>query len=96
MNLAQQLEALQARGFAQEAAHTVVLIREAAIVLFKAFPDSFLIYGGANLILFQNSVRTSKDLDLYTLSGQAPDPAAAAEVLSGGLRPLAALLHLGP
>jgi hypothetical protein len=50
MNLAEQLESLKTRGFDQERAHTVVLIREAAILLFEDFPDSFLLYGGANLI----------------------------------------------
>jgi hypothetical protein len=74
MNLAEQLEALKARGFDPETAQTVVLIREAAILLFAAFPDSFLLYGGANLILFHNSVRTSRDLDL--LSHGVPLPSA--------------------
>jgi hypothetical protein len=74
MNLAEQLESLKARGFDQERAHTVVLIREAAILLFEAFPDSFLLYGGANLILFHNSVRTSRDLDLLSHGVPLPVP----------------------
>lgn len=47
MNLAQQLADLQARGFPKSAAQVVVLVRESAILLFKAFPDCFLLYGGA-------------------------------------------------
>jgi hypothetical protein len=48
-NLAQQLADLQARGFAKPTAQVVVLVRESAILLFKAFPDCFLLYRGANL-----------------------------------------------
>jgi len=49
MNLAQQLEDLQSRGFSKSAAQAVVLVRESAILLFQAFPDSFLLSGGASL-----------------------------------------------
>lgn len=60
MNFA-QLELLKARGFDEDRARIVLLIREAAILLFQAFPESFVMYGGANLILFQNSLRTSRE-----------------------------------
>jgi hypothetical protein len=66
VNLSRQLELLKARGFDDDSAQIVILVREATIVLFEAFSDSFLIYGGANLILFHNSVRTSRDLDLLS------------------------------
>ena len=72
MDLAQQLERLTSRGFDEEGARTVVLIREALIVLSKAFPDSFSLYGGANLILFHESVRTSRDLDLLRFGDEQP------------------------
>ena len=58
MNLSQQLEILKARGFDDDSAQIVTLIREATIILFQTFTDSFLMYGGANLILFHNSLRT--------------------------------------
>jgi hypothetical protein len=96
MNLAEQLEALKARGFDQEPAQTVVLIREAAILLFEAFPDSFLLYGGANLILFHNSVRTSRDLDLLSHGVPLPSAEKMANLLSLGLEKLGELLNVGP
>jgi hypothetical protein len=96
MNLAEQLESLKARGFDQERAHTVVLIREAAILLFEAFPDSFLLCGGANLILFHNSVRTSRDLDLLSHGVPLPSAEEIANVLSQGLEKLGDLLDVVP
>src|SRR5258707_1549050 len=72
MNLGEQLELLKQRGFDPDRAQVIVLIREAAIILFRAFPDLFLMYGGANLILFHGSLRTSRDLDL--LSQRTPLP----------------------
>jgi hypothetical protein len=96
MNLAEQLESLKARGFDQERAQTVVLIREAAILLFGAFPDSFLLYGGANLILFHNSVRTSRDLDLLSHGLPLPSAEKIADVLSVGLKELGELLSITP
>jgi len=45
MNLGEQLELLKQRGFDQERGQVIVLIREAAIILFRAFPDLFLMYG---------------------------------------------------
>ena len=40
-------------------------MREAATVVFRQWPESFILYGGANLVLFQDSVRHSADLDLH-------------------------------
>lgn len=96
MNLARQLEDLQGRGFTKSTAQIVVLVRESAILLFQAFPDCFLLYGGANLLLFHNSLRTSRDLDL--LSGATPLPEAndIAKILSDGLQDLGNLLGLSP
>lgn len=39
MNLAAQLEQLRARGFDEDKAQVILLIREAAILLFQAFPE---------------------------------------------------------
>jgi hypothetical protein len=63
MNLAEQIEAFISKGFSEERAETIVLMREAAIVMFEAFPKVLLMVGGASLILFQSSVRHSADLD---------------------------------
>jgi nucleotidyltransferase AbiEii toxin of type IV toxin-antitoxin system len=96
MNLAEQLEILTSRGFSEERAETVVLMREAAIVLFEAFPDVLLLVGGASLILFQNSVRHSADLDFVPLGTNLPRIESLTGVLAEGLRPLAQLLDLAP
>jgi hypothetical protein len=95
MNLAEQLEALRDKGFSEEQVRTIVLMREAATVLFRQWPESFILFGGANLVLFQESVRHSADLDLH-LRGDAPPVGELTEVLRQGLEPLASLLELHP
>jgi hypothetical protein len=57
MNLAEQIEQLVGRGFSEERAETIVLMREAVIIIFDAFPETLVLVGGANLVLFQESVR---------------------------------------
>ena len=42
MNLAEQLEALQGKGFSAEQARVIVLIREAATILFRQWPECFI------------------------------------------------------
>src|SRR5579864_1065673 len=96
MNLAAQLEQLRARGFDEDRAQIVLLIREAAILLFQAFPDSFLMYGGANLILFHDSLRTSRDLDLLSQGAELPSVDEITGVLTDGLQELGKLLELAP
>src|SRR5882762_9383376 len=96
MNLGEQLELLKQRGFDQERAQVIVLIREAAIILFRAFPDLFLMYGGANLILFHGSLRTSLDLDLLSQGAPLPKADDIAKVLLEGLLPLGNLLEVAP
>jgi hypothetical protein len=95
MNLAEQIEALKTRGFSQERAEVILLMQEASIVLFQAWPESFVLYGGANLILFHNSVRHSGDLDLLLRSGEMPSAPAITKVLIEGLDRLSGLLNFG-
>src|ERR1700689_3367291 len=95
MTLAEQIDSLVQRGFSVDQAETVMLMREAAISLFKAWPQSFLLYGGANLILFHDSVRHSSDLDLLLRSQDLPTAAQLAAALSSGLEPLGRLLNTG-
>ena len=64
MTLASQIAAYRNKGFTTEQAEVIVLMRVAAGVLFQDFPDSFLLFGGAALLLFHQSVRHSGDLDL--------------------------------
>jgi hypothetical protein len=93
MNLAEHVEALVAKGFTEERAEIIVLMREAAIVLFDAFPDTLLLVGGASLILFEESIRHSSDLDIKPV-GVMPTFDALKDALEGGLKPLSELLGL--
>jgi Nucleotidyl transferase AbiEii toxin, Type IV TA system len=96
MNLAEQIEQLVGRGFSEECAETIVLMREAAIIIFDAFPETLVLIGGANLVLFQEGVRHSADLDFFPVSGEMPNVAKLSEVLLDGLTPLGKLLNLHP
>ena len=69
MNLAGQIDKLVHRGFSEERAETIVLMREAAILLFDAFPEMLVVVGGANLVLFHEGVRHSADLDFFPVAG---------------------------
>jgi hypothetical protein len=95
MTLAEQLEVLHQKGFSREQARTIALMREAATVLFQQWPESFILYGGANLVLFHESVRHSADLDLH-VRGELPPADEVAAVLIAGLEPLAKLLQQDP
>ena len=64
MNLASQVASFRDKGFTSEQAEVITLMRVAAGVLFQCFPESFLLFGGAALLLFHQSVRHSGDLDL--------------------------------
>jgi len=94
MNLEEQILSLKKRGFSQEQAEIIILMREAAVVLFCAFPESFLLYGGANLIFFHNSTRHSADLDLLTIAGEVPGAEEIGKILIGGLKPLADFFNI--
>jgi hypothetical protein len=95
MNLAEQLEALRKKGFSTEQGRVIALMREAATVLFRQWPESFILYGGANLVLFHESVRHSADLDLH-LRADLPPADEVAKALIQGLEPLAKLLQQHP
>jgi len=96
VTLGEQLELLRQRGFDPERAQVIVLMREAAILLFSAFPGLFLMHGGANLILFHGSVRTSLDLDLLSQGAPLPKSDDLAKILAEGLLPVATLLDIAP
>lgn len=81
MTLAERLEALHQKGFSAEQARTITLMREAAMVLFEHWPESFVLFGGANLVLFHQSVRHSADLDLHVLGGLPPADEVAAVLI---------------
>lgn len=84
------------RNLQKDQAEILVLMEEAAIALFSALPDHFVLFGGATLVLFHESPRISKDLDLLARVDRLP----TAEELVGALEPrvqeVAAAFGLGP
>ena len=64
MNIARQTTKYEEKGFSREKAEINALMENAILAIFRDFPDAFLLFGGATLVLFHESVRHSADLDL--------------------------------
>src|SRR5437879_2738347 len=96
MNFAAQVAMYQAQGFTAEQAEVITLMRIAAGVLFQDFPESFLLFGGATLLLFHHSVRHSGDLDLLSRIDERPTSGAIQASLADGLASVGEALNLGP
>jgi len=63
-----------------------VLLEQALQILLSAFPNTFVFFGGASLVLFYGSPRHSGDLDLLINAETAPSAAAVQRALEGPLR----------
>lgn len=72
MNVQQRVERYTKRSFQQAEAEILVLLEECAAGLFSAFPDRFVLFGGATLVLFYDSPRLSRDLDLLAKAEDLP------------------------
>jgi hypothetical protein len=94
--LAVQIAAYRDRGFTREQGEVITMMRLAAGVLFQEFPDSFLLFGGATLLLFHDSVRHSADLDLLPRADKLPTSEDLRISLAAGLASAADALNLGP
>ena len=94
INFAEQIADLNNKGFNAEQARTIVLIKQAAGTLFRDFPDAFVLFGGATLVLFHNSVRHSNDLDLLSKE-KLPSSDAIVESLKRGLQAAVEALNIG-
>ena len=95
MNIASQLASYQDKGFTDEQAEVITLMHLAAGVLFRDFPDSFLLIGGAALLLFHQSVRHSGDLDLLVRADERPATKSIRDSIESGLASAAEALNLG-
>ena len=95
MNLQGRVERYKQRRFQTSEAEIIVLIEESAVALFNAYPDRFVLFGGASLLLFYESPRLSRDLDLLASHGQAPPSQEIEAVVLSGLQPIAEALGLG-
>ena len=85
MNIAARQAKYEDRGFSRETAAINVLLEETLSILFLAFPDTFVLFGGASLVLFYDSPRHSGDLDLLTTVDAPP---SAIEIEAALRRPL--------
>ena len=96
MNLQARIDRYRERGFQQVEAEILVLIEESAAALFTAFPDQFILFGGATLVLFYDSPRLSRDLDLLASPTQIPRPEKIEDVVRSSIQLIAETFGLGP
>lgn len=90
MNIAERQTEYEERGFSRETAAINVLLEETLRILFASFPDTFVFFGGASLVLFYGSPRHSGDLDLLTTVDVPPSAQEVQAVLSTPLSDAAA------
>ena len=95
MNLADRLKIYFDRGLQEDEAGILVLIEESAIAIFTAFPDHFVLFGGAALLLFYDSPRFSRDLDLLASATALPPFEEIVRVVRKAIQPIAETLGLG-
>jgi len=96
MTFAQRLRAFQQRGFSSETAAVLVLIEEALHSLFATFPDTFVLFGGATLVLFYGSQRHSADIDLLPNRDEVPSADKIIETISPEIGEAALAFGLAP
>lgn len=96
MTLAERLKKFQDRGFKAETAAVLVLIEEALHSLFASFPDTFVLFGGATLVLFYGSQRHSGDIDLLPNCDETPRTESIIDCISPALGEVAHALGLAP
>src|SRR5258708_29254122 len=95
MNMADRLKSYLGRGLQEDEDAIVVLIEEAGIAIFSAFPDHFVLFGGAALLLFYESPRFSRDLDLLASTPVLPRFEEIETVVRKGIQHIAETLGLG-
>jgi hypothetical protein len=95
MNLQARIDRYLKRGFPELESEILVLIEESASSLFSAFPERFILFGGATLVLFYESPRLSRDLDLLPTTEDLPSTQEIQAVVEASIRPLAEIFGLG-
>ena len=58
MDIAGRIAKYEDRGFTRERAEVNVLMEVAAFAIFRDFPDAFVLFGGATLVLYHDSRAT--------------------------------------
>jgi Nucleotidyl transferase AbiEii toxin, Type IV TA system len=95
MNPEDRVRRYTERGFQRVEAQILVLIEESAVAIFTSFHDNFVLFGGAALVLFHDSPRLSRDLDLLTAPTALPTADQIQTVVRSGIQPLADAFGLG-
>ena len=95
MNLQARIDKYRDRGFQELEAEILVLIEESAAALFNSFPEHFILFGGATLVLFHGSPRLSRDLDLLATPAKLPNSEEIQSVVRSSIQPLAETFGLG-
>ena len=96
MTLEQRVQQYMDRGFEQMPAQVLVLMEESAVALFSAFPERFILFGGATLVLFHASPRLSRDLDLLARTDKLPTAEELRSALEERVQEVAGIFGLGP
>jgi len=96
MNIEERLAKYLKRDFSQEQAQILVLMEEVAIALFAALPEHFVLFGGATLVLFHNSPRLSKDLDLLARVDSLPSSGELQSAMEERVQEVATIFGIGP
>ena len=95
MNLQERVRKYTERGFQIVEAEILVLIEESAAAIFTSFPDHFVLFGGAALVLFYESPRLSRDLDLLTSPAKLPNSEEIQAIVRSSIQPIAETFGLG-
>ncbi len=95
MDIASRIAKYEEKGFTRERAEINVLMEAAAFAIFKDFPDAFVLFGGATLVLYHDSVRHSADLDLLSRGLETPAHQEIVSSLEHDLAPLSAIMEMG-
>jgi hypothetical protein len=96
MNIEERLAKYLERNFSLEQAQILVLMEEAAVALFAVLPQHFVLFGGATLVLFHNSPRLSKDLDLLARVDSLPSYSELQTAMEERVQEVAGIFRIGP
>jgi hypothetical protein len=70
-------------------------MEESAAAIFGAFPDQFILFGGATLVLFYDSPQLSRDLDFLASPAELPACEEIARAVRARIEPIAQAFGLG-
>ncbi len=88
VDIARKIAKYEDKGFSRDRAEVNTLMEHAAVTIFKDFPDAFVLFGGATLVLYHDSVRHSADLDLLSRTAVFPSPEEISASLQRDLIPV--------